>query len=147
MRRRLGLDQATRQQAGSRPSPAGYSLRFDRGDIAGYYECTRVLMQPILEELVCVKHELNNSYEGVRSTLHLKISALYDRIVCALNEAAHRFIPKQKHDALMHWWDAELDALQQKAMHSNRIWVDSGKPRSGSVFDTGTHDKLSLNLQ
>ena len=55
-------------------------------------------MQPILDELVCVTNELNNSYEGVRNTLHLKISALYDRIVAALNEAAHRFIPKQKHD-------------------------------------------------
>ena len=89
-----------------------------------------------------VKHELDNSYEGVRSTLHLKISILYYRIVCALNEAAHCFIPKQKRDALKHWWDAELEALKQKAMHSNRIWVDSGKPRSGSVFDVRTHDKF-----
>ena len=27
-------------------------------------------------------------------------------------------------------------------MLSNRIWVDSGKPRSGSVFDSRTHDKF-----
>jgi hypothetical protein len=134
------LDNNYSQHAG-RPGPAGYSLRFDRGNIAGYYECTRVLLQPILEELTCVIHALNNSYEGVRTTLHLKITALYDSIVYALNEAAHRYIPKQKHDALKHWWDAELDALKQKAMLSNKIWVDSGKPRSGGIFDARTHDK------
>jgi hypothetical protein len=78
----------------------------------------------------------------VRTTLQLTISTLYNRIVCALNEAARRFIPKQKHDALKHWWDAELDALKQKAILSNRIWIDSGKPRSGSIFDARTHDKF-----
>jgi hypothetical protein len=132
----------TNSQYGTRHSPKGYSLRFDRGNIAGYYECTRVKLQPILEELTRATHALNDSYVGVRTTLHLAISPIYNRIVCALNEAAHRFIPKQKHDALKHWWDAELDALKQKAMLSNRIWVDSGKPRSGSIFDSRTHDKF-----
>lgn len=92
-----------KSQHGIRPCPAAdYSLRFDRGNIAGYYECTRVLLQPILDELTCVIHALNNSYDSVRTTLHLKISALYDSIVCALNQAAHRYILMQKHDALKH---------------------------------------------
>ena len=132
----------SKREHGTGSCPAGYSLRFDRGNITGYYECTRVLLQPILEELLCATNDLNNSYEGVRSTLHLTISSVYNRIVCALNEAARLFIPRQKHDALKHWWDAELDALKQKAMLSNRIWIDSGKPRSGSIFDARTHDKF-----
>ena len=66
----------TNSQYGTRHSPKGYSLRFDRGNIAGYYECTRVKLQPILEELTRATHALNDSYVGVRTTLHLAISPI-----------------------------------------------------------------------
>ena len=67
--------------------------------------------------------------------MHLTISALYNRTVGALNDAAHRYIPKVKRDALKHWWDEELDSLKQKAMLSNSIWIDSGKPAYGQLRD------------
>ena len=68
---------------------------------------------------------------------------MFARTVNALREAERRFIPRTKVNALKFLWDVELDDLKQKAMRSHKLWVESGKPRSGSIFDNCNRDKYS----
>ena len=116
--------------------------RFDHGNLSAYYDCTRILLQPISDELsrgVPCDSFLRDTNNCIESWLE----NLYDRTVKSLREAERQFIPRTKVNTLKFWWDAELNELKQKAMNSHKLWVQSGKPRSGEIFKTRTHDKFS----
>ena len=39
------------------------------------------------------------------------------------------------------WWDQELDEFKCRSIASTRLWKDSGKPRTGPIFQTYRKDK------
>lgn len=115
-------------------------LRFDHAKLNEYYECTRVLLQPIADKLNLA---LNVDYAIGDSVIADLINSTYNCIVDALNRAATIHVPRTKKNGLKFWWNAELNELKQKAMLSHKLWTESGKPRYGPVFDLRTRDKLN----
>jgi hypothetical protein len=109
-------------------------LRFDHGNHAGYYDCTRLLLEPILYSLDNFLLIMKTSHGFSNEQVNDYIEELYEGVVHALNQAAEQWIPRIKTGGLKHWWDEELDALKKQAIASNNLWVDSGRPRQGLIY-------------
>ena len=124
----------------------GTQLRFDHGNIAGYYDYTRVLLQPVLNELHETVSGFNRSYDTMINTnnyqMQILIERWYNKVVSSLICASDIFIPRLKCGVLKNWWDIELEELKSKAILSHRRWVDCGKPRNGDIFNERTRDKF-----
>ena len=73
-------------------------LRFDHGNLQGYYDCTRILLQPILNDINDDLNIHNNLYQENhdKNRLTAVIANSYYRVVTALNNASKSFIPKVK---------------------------------------------------
>ena len=113
--------------------------RFDHACLPAYYECTRLLLQPIADELlVATDDNVNTGHVGGAEML---LEIWYTRIVSALKTAETKFIPRMKVNALKFWWNAELNELKQKAIRSHNLWVKCDKPRNGIVFNMRNSDK------
>ena len=120
-------------------------LRFDHGNLQGFYDCTRVLLPPILNDLNDDLNMHNNIYEEKqdKNRLTALIENSYCRVVNALNNASKSFIPNVKRGVFKNWWDRDLEDLKQKAMSSHKMWLDCGKPRCGDIFNLRNHEKYS----
>ena len=113
-----------------------YRLRFDHCNHASYYECTRLLLQPILdsvniEYLTCGGIVVENTCDIMRD----KIDRWYRDVVEALTKAASASVPRVKNGTLKHFWDDDLNELKKLSINSHNLWVeaDTGKPRSGYI--------------
>ena len=67
-------------------------FRWDHDDLLSYYNATRQLLQPVLEDINTTDLSLFDSPEGV----HEFAGNIYDRTVNALQECAYLYIPKHK---------------------------------------------------
>ena len=45
-----------------------------------------------------------------------------------------------------HWWSEEINELKQKSIDSHHMWIESGKPRYGAIFDIYKSDKYAYKL-
>ena len=95
-----------------------------------YYNATRKLLQPVLDDINITDLFLCNSPDGV----HEFAGNIYDRTVNVLQECADLYIPKHYKGYYKFWWNQELDLLKEKAISSNKVWKAAGKPRSRPIF-------------
>ena len=112
-------------------------LRWDHAPLEQYYECTRAILQSVLDEL-------NTSTTVLTPGI---ADAVYDKIVSALRWSADATIPKHRKGFYKFWWTVELNELKAKAVASCRFWGDSGQPRHGYIYDMYKRDKLLYKKQ
>ena len=53
----------------------------------------------------------------------------------------HTGVPRIKANVLKFWWDQELSDLKLKAIASNKLWIEAGRPRCGYIFEIRKSDK------
>jgi len=120
-----------------------YRLRFDHCNHAMYYETTRVLLQPILDNLNV--NYLNDDGYAVAHDSYMecdKIEHWYQGIVGALTQAASVSVPRVKCGALKHFWDDELSELKRLSINSHSMWVEAERPKSGDIYLNRTRSKF-----
>ena len=115
-------------------------LRWDYADLLEYFNITRVYLQPILEVLT----DLESSLLDNADTHYL--DSIYERIVVSLKYCANICVPKQRKKFFKYWWSQELDCLKAKAIESNKLWQEVGRPRSGPVYTKRNSDKRAYRL-
>ena len=94
-------------------------LRWDRADLASYYEFTRINLEPILD----IVHFLANNLENYDSTCNcLKIDQLHDTIIAVFAEAAHLYVPHHRKNFYKFWWNQDMDLLKASSIDSNKLW-------------------------
>ena len=108
-----------------------------------YYNDTRQLLQPVLDDINTNDLSLFDSSEGV----HEFAGNIYDRTVNVLQEFADFYIPKHKKGYYKFWWNQELDLWKEKAISSNKVLKAAGKPHSGPIFQQRKSDKLSYKIK
>jgi len=139
----FGQDKGThRGPMADQKDEATFRLRFDHCNHAKYYECTRVLLEPILERINieysrCGGYASENNFNINQDT----IEGWYTDIVEAVTQAASTTVPKVKSGTLKHFWDEELNELKRTSINSHDLWVEAGKPRSGDIYANRTRDK------
>jgi hypothetical protein len=107
-------------------------LRWDHADLRGYYEETRLAALSLFEEVSSIddiQHQLESS--ALLSYVEKVLSDLVD-ILLAVGK---RCIPCVRKGLYKHWWDEELRSLKSDSIASHQVWVDSGKPRSGPIWE------------
>jgi len=114
-------------------------LRWDRAPLHLYYEQTRLLLQPVMDEVNLLSESL--SYYSSNS-VNARIDCIYESIVDALTKSSSLFIPKHKKNFYKFWWSQELDILKEKSIESCRAWKDAGRPRNGPIQTRYRQDKL-----
>jgi len=113
-------------------------LRWDHAPLDQYYEQTRLLLEPVLGELIDLESNLSSLD---RSAIIDAVDNLYNDLVDGLHFSANVFIPKHKKNFFKFWWSQELDEFKAKAISSCRLWKESGKPKTGAIFDQYKKDK------
>ena len=74
------------------------------------------------------------------------IEDVYARIVAVLMHSSRCTVPMVKVNVMKFWWDEELSHLKKESMSTNIIWIQSGKPRSGPVFENYKNAKYKYKL-
>ena len=114
-------------------------LRWDRADLASYYEFTRINLEPLLD----IVHFLAYNLENYDSTYNcLKIDQLHDTIIAVFAEAAHLYVAHHRKIFYKFWWNQDMDLLKASSIDSNKIWKAAGKPRYGPIFDKRQSSRL-----
>lgn len=116
-------------------------FRFEHGNIAYYYEYTRVLIDPIMKEIISVYNALDYNVDIECLCSNSTIDRWYSSIVDSLLNASHATIPYTKSNHFKEWWDSELTELKNNCMLSHDEWKCNGKPRSGPIFEKRNSDK------
>jgi len=121
-----------------RPTAVVSHFRWDHAPLDKYYEQTRVLLDPVdndLNVLIADCHKMSSDCVAD------EIDKLYDNVVSALQSSANLFIPKRKQNFYKFWWNQELDELKNKSIASCRLWKDAGKPNHGQLHAKYKQDK------
>lgn len=116
-------------------------FRFDHGNTAAYYDYSRILIEPIYNDLISIYNNLDYNHNIEEICSHDKIEQCYNNIVAALLQAGYATIPYTKVNTYKHWWDDELDILKQNCILSHDEWKSKGKPRNGPIFEKRNLDK------
>jgi len=69
------------------------------------------------------------------------IKNLYGSVAFALHDTAENHVPKYHVNFYKFWWSQELSCLKEKAVVSDRLSKDAGRPRSGPLFSRCSADK------
>src|SRR5438132_801774 len=116
-------------------------FRFDHCNLQSYYDYTRILLDPIA-------NELNNVYNGLDYNRPIHelcsngdIERWYSAIVNALLHASHECVPYTKANVYKEWWDENLNTLKHNCMKSHQEWLGANKPRWGPIFEKRNVDK------
>jgi hypothetical protein len=108
-------------------SKAPTHYRWDRADLASYYNYTGQKLQPILLQI--------DTIDVYNDTHYATIDSLYDDIIHVLSSASNFYVPQHKKSFYKFWWDEELNRLKDDSIESNKLWKAAGKPRCGPIFD------------
>ena len=113
-------------------------LRWDHAPLDKYYEQTRLLLEPVLDKLIGLEGNLSSLDH---SSITDAVDGVYNDLVDGWRFSASVFIPKHKKNFFKFWWSQELDEFKAKAISSCRLWKESGKPKTGAIFDQYKKDK------
>jgi len=113
-------------------------LRWDHADIPGYYHATGIYLQSVVADLS--RFEIGSCSEDSREASQF-IEHAYESIVFALQSSASNYVPSHHVNFYKFWWSQELSCLKEKAITSDRLWKDAGRPRSGPLFARRSSDK------
>jgi len=110
-------------------------LRWDHSNLPLYRDTTGLYLYNIYQDLT--KQALDDSVTP------MVIDNCYSKIVDALTASANLAVPACRRNFYKFWWDHSLDELKEKSVASCNIWRDSGRPRSGPIFDHYRKDKAA----
>ena len=116
-----------------------HHFRWDHADLDKYYEHTRLLLQPVYDDLNALAGHYRNLDVKIVAD---KIDSIYNSFVSVLRISAEIFIPKHRKNFYKFWWTQELDDLKEKSIASCRKWKEAGKPRNGPIQVQYKKDKL-----
>ena len=102
------------------------SLNWDKADIDGYYDYTRLLLEPIFNMFTVCKNQHSLDSFNIDDLEHF-----YFQTVHALKIAGKTFVPSHKKNFTKFWWDEQMRSVTDTSMIKHRIWIEAGKPRSG----------------
>jgi len=112
-------------------------LRWDHAPVELYYEQTRLMLEPVLADLVGVTDQM-----GQLDVDPGYVDKIYNTVVRSLVDCAKQFIPQHRKNYYKFWWSQELDVLKQAAITSCSAWKNAGKPRNGQIHSKYIQDKL-----
>jgi hypothetical protein len=117
-------------------------LRWDMADKAIYIEMTRTGLQAVLQRLQQIELLQIDDCAALSSTLLFnEIDSVYSQVVDILLMCSLASVPSVTKGFFKFWWDQELDELKCRSIASCRLWKESGKPRSGPIFQCYRRDK------
>lgn len=115
-----------------------YSWRWDKSDLAHYYECTDFALRDIIVPNFC------DCVIGCHNVSHLDaINQYYENIVAAVHRAACTAIHRIPCNSLKPYWNEELDRLKDDSIFWHNIWLEAGRPSSGVL----QHIRLSCKAK
>jgi len=112
-------------------------LRWDHAPVELYYEQTRLMLEPVLADLVNVTDHIRDCDVDIGY-----VDNVYNTVVRSLVDCAKQFIPRHRKNYYKFWWSQELDVLKQAAITSCRAWKSAGKPRNGHIHSKYIQDKI-----
>jgi hypothetical protein len=126
-------------------------LRWDHANLDYYYSLTGSLLYPIYDEIVSyVAYEgtdcLNKLNPVIDDSFKADIENLYVRSVQALLSASRSCIPCIPQHGLKSWWSSDLTEFKKKSIASHQLWLCSGEPKEGLLFQNKNKDKLNYKL-
>ena len=138
-----GLDYNTRCiNPVSAPSKAMLSLRWDKADLAAYYDSSYQLLSAIAIPWCLLDTE--RFTDGVLA--EYLIDSFYRNIVNALSESARVTVPSCKQNYFKFWWDEQCQLLKKQSISTHRDWLAAGKPREGPVASAMWSAKAEYKL-
>jgi len=69
------------------------------------------------------------------------IDRFYGKLVDNVKRSAELHVPLRYKNYYKFWWSEELSCLKAKAIKSNKLWKEAGRPRSGPIADLRNSDK------
>lgn len=120
----------------------GYALRWDKANLAQYYNATYVNMYDLFYKICDV---YNNFHAYDMTSRNVAINNMYNDIVAILNNCSS-CVPKASTCLLKFWWNDHLENLKCKSIDACKLWNDSGKPRVGDIFVKMSRAKLEYKL-
>jgi len=116
--------------------PAQEQLRWDKGDIGSFYRYTDCYLSPLLCKVERLLSQFDeHTFNVYNVDICETIDSIYNDIVEVLTSGASAYIPTHRKKFLKFWWNAELSRLKEASVHSNRVWIAAGRPRSGQIFE------------
>ena len=96
----------------------------------------------ISANLICCASDMTD-YDIIRRIAIYLIDKFYPLLVSNLDLAAVRSIPRSRSadSKAKHWWSGDLNEAKDRSIESHRIWIETGKPRSGPIFELFKKDK------
>ena len=101
-------------------------LRWDHADLLSYYSTTRCLLYPLYDEIVNFKGYLLQTDDVDRRDF---IDRFYGKLVDNVKRSAELHVPLRYKNYYKFWWSEELSCLKAKAIKSNKLWKEAGRPR------------------
>jgi len=96
------------------------------------------LLYPLHNELIAFK---SGSRDFSSIECENFIDSYYSRLVDILKHSAELHVPIRYKNFYKFWWSEELSYLKDKAIESNKLWKNAGRPRSGPIADLRNADK------
>ena len=89
-----------------------------------------------LEKLRYLENECkdDSSFEG-SAKLETEINVIYKEITQKLKDAADQCIIRKPCNFYKYWWDQEGDELKKESIDTHRLWIESGRPRNGQIYE------------
>ena len=69
------------------------------------------------------------------------IDCCYNKIVDSLKYSADLHVPLHYKNYYKFWWSEELSCLKDKAIKSDKMWKEAGRPRSSPIANLRYADK------
>ena len=123
-------------------SPVTGVLRWDKGNVSGYYDMTYGLLQDVSAPSSIVSAKCDT----FRCNHWNDINSYYHAIVDALNYATSVNIPCVSGNTFKHYWSQELNDLKRASFEAHQMWLQNGKPNSGLINDIRRDTKYKYKL-
>jgi len=118
------------------------SLRWDKADLAAYYDSSYQLLSAIAIPWCLLDTE--RFTDGVLA--EYLIDSFYRNIANALSESARVTVPSCKQNYFKFWWDEQCQLLKKQSISTHRDWLTAGKPREGPMASAMRSAKAVYNL-
>ena len=76
----------------------------------------------------------------------LEIDFAYNYISSCLSQASDCYIIKKPNSFYKHWWNDNLSVLKADSVECFKMWQNSGKPRSGLVYDAMFKSRVRFRI-
>ena len=123
------LSVATHKHVRPNHQPIRTRLRWDKANKDNYYAETYLYLHAVDMSF------MKNCDGKCNGACNVHIEAVYDQVVKALNRAAASTVPKTPQKFYKFWWDEHLSDLKRRSLDAHTLWVASGRPGRGDIYD------------